>query len=69
LPSITHSLLGVRTLTVMIEIGINQIYLIGGDGTHRAADMIYKHARDRGLKLTVVGIPKTIDNDIGTIDK
>lgn len=59
----------VKILDACIANGINQLYLIGGDGTHRAADIIYKHARDRGLKMTVVGIPKTIDNDIGTIDK
>jgi len=49
--------------------GVNQIYVIGGDGTHRAANALYLEARKRKLKLTVAGVPKTIDNDIGVIDR
>ncbi|KAG6589966.1 ATP-dependent 6-phosphofructokinase 3, partial [Cucurbita argyrosperma subsp. sororia] len=44
--------------------GINQVYIIGGDGTQRGASAIYEEVRRRGLKVAVVGIPKTIDNDI-----
>jgi 6-phosphofructokinase 1 len=49
--------------------GINHVYIIGGDGTQRGADAIYKEVRRRGLKVAVVGIPKTIDNDVCVIDK
>ncbi|CAH9116742.1 unnamed protein product [Cuscuta europaea] len=49
--------------------GINQVYIIGGDGTQRGAAAIYKEVEKRGLKVAVVGIPKTIDNDIAVIDK
>ena len=49
--------------------GVNQVYIIGGDGTHRAANALYLECRKRRLKLTVAGIPKTIDNDIGVIDR
>lgn len=49
--------------------GINQVYIIGGDGTQRGASVIYQEVRRRGLKTAVVGIPKTIDNDIPVIDK
>ncbi|MED6192119.1 ATP-dependent 6-phosphofructokinase 3 [Stylosanthes scabra] len=49
--------------------GINQVYIIGGDGTQRGASVIYEEIRRRGLKVAVVGIPKTIDNDIPVIDK
>lgn len=45
--------------------GINQLYIIGGDGTHRAADLIQHEARKRKIKMTVACVPKTIDNDIG----
>ena len=48
---------------------VNQVYIIGGDGTHRAANALYLETRKRGLKMTVAGIPKTIDNDIGVIDR
>ncbi|XP_028770238.1 ATP-dependent 6-phosphofructokinase 3 isoform X1 [Neltuma alba] len=49
--------------------GINQVYIIGGDGTQKGASMIYEEVRRRGLKVVVAGVPKTIDNDIPVIDK
>ncbi|CAH2077897.1 unnamed protein product [Thlaspi arvense] len=49
--------------------GINQVYIIGGDGTQRGASVIFEEIRRRGLKVAVIGIPKTIDNDIPVIDK
>lgn len=38
---------------------INQLYIIGGDGTHRGADKIHKEAMKRGLKMTVAGMHLT----------
>ncbi|KAI6681914.1 hypothetical protein NL676_035795 [Syzygium grande] len=49
--------------------GINQVYIIGGDGSQRGASLIFEEVRRRGLKVAVAGIPKTIDNDIPVIDK
>jgi 6-phosphofructokinase 1 len=49
--------------------GINQVYIIGGDGTQKGASTIYEEVRRRGLKVVVAGIPKTIDNDIPVIDR
>ncbi|KAK4734284.1 hypothetical protein R3W88_008545 [Solanum pinnatisectum] len=49
--------------------GINQVYIIGGDGTQKGAAAIYKEVEKRGIKVAVAGIPKTIDNDIAVIDK
>ncbi|KAK9699816.1 hypothetical protein RND81_08G197200 [Saponaria officinalis] len=49
--------------------GINQVYIIGGDGTQKGAAVIYEEIRRRGLKVAVAGIPKTIDNDIPVIDR
>ncbi|XP_057504803.1 ATP-dependent 6-phosphofructokinase 6-like [Actinidia eriantha] len=49
--------------------GINQVYIIGGDGTQKGASVIFEEIKRRGLKVAVVGIPKTIDNDIPVIDK
>ncbi|GAB2295720.1 ATP-dependent 6-phosphofructokinase 3 [Dionaea muscipula] len=49
--------------------GINQVYIIGGDGTQKGAAVIYEEIRRRGLSVVVAGIPKTIDNDIPVIDK
>ncbi|KEH39542.1 6-phosphofructokinase [Medicago truncatula] len=49
--------------------GINQVYILGGFGTQNEAAMIFEEIRRRDLKVAVVGIPKTIDNDIPVIDK
>ncbi|MCO5564093.1 hypothetical protein L7F22_017749 [Adiantum nelumboides] len=49
--------------------GINQAYIIGGDGTQKGAAAIFEEVRKRGLKVSVIGIPKTIDNDIAVIDR
>ncbi|KAJ9688269.1 hypothetical protein PVL29_014128 [Vitis rotundifolia] len=49
--------------------GINQVYIIGGDGTQRGASVIFEEIQRRGLRVAVAGIPKTIDNDIPVIDK
>ena len=41
---------------------ISQLYVIGGDGTHRGAFIIHEGCMERGLNVAVAGIPKTIDN-------
>ena len=46
---------------------INILFCIGGDGTLKGAHAIAQEATARGLKLAVVGIPKTIDNDISMV--
>ncbi|HMB00788.1 MAG TPA: ATP-dependent 6-phosphofructokinase [Spirochaetota bacterium] len=48
---------------------INILFTIGGDGTQRGAHAIYKAACEKGHKLSVVGLPKTIDNDIAFTSK
>lgn len=58
-----------KIIDACVQHGINQIYIIGGDGTHRGAHALYLEAKSRGLKMAIVGIPKTIDNDIALIDK
>jgi len=45
------------------------LFTIGGDGTLRGADEIYREIGRRGLKIGVIGIPKTVDNDIAFVKK
>ncbi|MDR1920422.1 MAG: ATP-dependent 6-phosphofructokinase [Candidatus Adiutrix sp.] len=49
------------------RLNINILFCIGGDGTLKGAHGIALEAKARGLKLAVVGVPKTIDNDIGMV--
>lgn len=46
------------------HLGIGALFTIGGDGTLRGAAAIADEACRRGFPLSVIGIPKTIDNDI-----
>ena len=50
-----------------MNIGI--LFMIGGDGTLQAATKIADAIMARGLKISVIGIPKTIDNDIYMVSR
>jgi 6-phosphofructokinase 1 len=53
----------------IIDNGINMVFVIGGNGTHAGANAISDECAKRGVKVSVVGVPKTIDNDILLLDK
>ena len=53
----------------LVENKIDILFTIGGDGTLRGSNAIGEEIQKRGLDISVVGIPKTIDNDIDIIDK
>lgn len=51
------------------RMNMNILFTIGGDGTQKGAMEIAREACNRGMRLSVVGIPKTIDNDLNFIQK
>lgn len=51
------------------RMGINMMFIIGGDGTQRGSLDIANEIQRRGLKISVIGIPKTVDNDLQFIDR
>jgi len=51
------------------ELGVCILFAIGGDGTLKGAGRIAAEASRRGRSLSVIGIPKTIDNDISCVQK
>ena len=51
------------------RMNVNALFVIGGDGTLRGAMKLAEVVAARGQKIAVVGIPKTIDNDIPYIDQ
>ena len=51
------------------ELGVGILFAIGGDGTLRGAQQIGEEAWRRGVKISVIGIPKTIDNDISFVQR
>jgi 6-phosphofructokinase 1 len=48
---------------------IDMIFCIGGDGTQRGAHAIATEIRRRGLPIAVIGVPKTIDNDVPYVER
>jgi len=51
------------------ELKVGILFAIGGDGTLRGAQKIGEEALQRGIKISVIGIPKTIDNDVSFVQK
>ncbi|WOH16256.1 hypothetical protein DCAR_0935806 [Daucus carota subsp. sativus] len=49
--------------------GYNQVYIIGGDGTMRGAVKIFDEITRRKLNIGITVLPKTVDNDVGIIDR
>ena len=53
-----------RAVENLIRLRVNILFTIGGDGTQRGGNDLFVEARRRGYALAVVGVPKTIDNDV-----
>jgi 6-phosphofructokinase 1 len=53
----------------LIRRNVNILFTVGGDGTQRGANDLYQEAQRRGYPLSVVGIPKTIDNDVSYVSR
>jgi 6-phosphofructokinase 1 len=48
---------------------VNVLFVVGGDGSMRGAMQVARVIAERDLRISVVGVPKTIDNDIPYIDQ
>jgi 6-phosphofructokinase 1 len=59
----------VKAVDNLIARGVNMLFTVGGDGTQRGSNDLYQEARRRGYALAVVGVPKTIDNDVGFVSR
>ncbi len=51
-------------VTSIVQLGIDILYVIGGDGSLSVAHAIVKEIESRKQKIVVAGIPKTMDNDV-----
>ncbi|MDA3864748.1 MAG: ATP-dependent 6-phosphofructokinase [Deltaproteobacteria bacterium] len=64
---------GAQDVEAMVDslerLNINMLFAIGGDGTQRGAMEIYREVEKRNYRISIVGVPKTIDNDISYISK
>ena len=71
--SILSSSRGQQNIGEMVDalsrMNVNIFFCIGGDGTMRAAERITEEITRRKLSISLIGIPKTIDNDLNFVQK
>ncbi len=48
---------------------VDMLFVLGGDGSMKAANAIHREVEKQGKKISVIGIPKTIDNDINFVSQ
>jgi len=53
----------------LIRLGVNMLFTVGGDGTQRGGNELFQEAKKRGYPLSIVGVPKTIDNDVAFVSR
>jgi len=58
-----------KIVDAMERLNLNVLFTIGGDGTQRGALAIAEEVDRRRLRIAVIGIPKTVDNDFSIIDR
>ena len=58
-----------KIIDFILKNKIDILFVIGGDGTQQGALIISEAAKKRGAKVSIIGIPKTVDNDILHIDR
>ena len=58
-----------RICDAVHSFGFNMLFILGGDGTHRGIMALHENFQKRGMNVSIVGVPKTIDNDIPVLDK
>lgn len=44
--------------------GVNMLFVVGGNGGNAGANAIHQYCSKHGVACNVVGVPKSIDNDI-----
>ena len=58
-----------KIVDTMERLNLNMLFAIGGDGTQKGTLQIAEEIDKRNLKIAMVGIPKTVDNDFVMIDR
>lgn len=71
--SILGSSRGTQNITLIVDclerMNIGILFMVGGDGTLMAAKKIASEVKQRRLKISIIAIPKTIDNDIYLVSR
>ena len=56
-------------IATLEKLGVGILFTIGGDGTLRGASLLAQKIAARGLSISLIGIPKTIDNDLHWVER
>lgn len=71
--SILGSSRGTQDIGMVVDclerLNIGILFMVGGDGTLKASKLIAEKIEARNLKISIIGIPKTIDNDIYLVSR
>ncbi|OGR21171.1 MAG: diphosphate--fructose-6-phosphate 1-phosphotransferase [Desulfobacula sp. RIFOXYA12_FULL_46_16] len=71
--SVLGSSRGTQDIGIIVDclerLNIGILFMVGGDGTLMASKRIAEEIEKRNLKISVIGIPKTIDNDIHLVSR
>jgi 6-phosphofructokinase 1 len=64
---------GPQSVSVMVDtlerLQVSTMFVIGGDGSQRGALALVEEIKKRDLKIAVIGVPKTVDNDLLYVEK
>jgi 6-phosphofructokinase 1 len=58
-----------RMVENLRRLDIRSMIFMGGNGTMRGASLVSERCRDAGFSMQVIGVPKTVDNDIAMTDR
>jgi 6-phosphofructokinase 1 len=58
-----------KMVDTLAQLELSMLFVIGGDGSQRGALAIVDEIKKRNLKIAVVGVPKTVDNDLLYVEK
>lgn len=58
-----------RVVHNLKQFGITDLLFIGGNGTQRGAEVVSRYCRESGFEIRVIGVPKTVDNDLAGTDR
>eukprot|EP00929_Paragymnodinium_shiwhaense_P116507 TRINITY_DN860_c0_g4_i1.p1 TRINITY_DN860_c0_g4~~TRINITY_DN860_c0_g4_i1.p1 ORF type:complete len:3066 (-),score=802.16 TRINITY_DN860_c0_g4_i1:310-9507(-) len=56
------------TVAALKEKNVRQLFILGGDGSHRGVSRIFKGLQDLGHECAIITVPSTVDNDIPLTD-
>ncbi|MGB7265782.1 MAG: diphosphate--fructose-6-phosphate 1-phosphotransferase [Terracidiphilus sp.] len=58
-----------RMVATLRRLDVRQMIFMGGNGTMRGAALVSERCRQLGLEVQIIGVPKTVDNDIAMTDR